>query len=203
MRKYTNYILKKLSTTLEYIISFMLAIGVILLTIKLAGSLMNIPNTSVYPNYDDLLEVCFSLIIGVELIRMIYEHSPATVFEVLLFAIARQIIVDHSSAVHSLIGVITIAILFATRKFLFCQFDEAEKIIFRANQKVDHVNKLIHVHIPSDGDETLKDLMLRKLGDANEEVGVGACVYYSDFGLRIAKLHQGEITRIEVIRSIH
>ena len=35
---------------------------------------------------------------------MMYYHTPNTVFEVLLFAIARQIIVDHSSAWSSLIG---------------------------------------------------------------------------------------------------
>lgn len=77
---------------LEYVIAFMLAIGIILLCLRMAGSLQNIPNLGTYPNYDDLLEVCFNLIIGVELIRMMYSHSPSTVFEVLLFAIARQII---------------------------------------------------------------------------------------------------------------
>ncbi len=78
----------------------------------------NIPNLNAYPNYEDLLEVCFNLIIGVELIRMMYSHSPETVFEVLLFAIARQIIIDHSSIWSSLVGVCAIAVLFATQKIL-------------------------------------------------------------------------------------
>ena len=33
-------------------------------------------------------------------------------------------------------------------------------------------------------------------------IGVGACTYFSDFGLRIVKITDGKITRIEVIRSI-
>ncbi len=93
-------------------------------------SLGNIPNLDVWPNYDDLLETCFNLIIGVELIRMMYYHTAPSVFEVLLFAIARQIIVEHSSAWGTLIGVCAIAVLYATRKFLFCHFyisDEADE----------------------------------------------------------------------------
>ena len=71
------------------------------------------------PAYDELLTTCFNLIIGVELIRMMSYHTSDTVFEVLVFAIARQVIIGHSSAVSSLIGVCAIAVLFATRKFLF------------------------------------------------------------------------------------
>lgn len=133
MKKYATAILSRVAMILEFFISVMLAIGIILLSIRLAGSLANIPNLSAYPNYEDLLEACFNLIIGVELIRMMYCHTPDTVFEVLLFAIARQIIIDHSSALSSLIGVCAIAVLFATRKFLFCDFDISDKNIFPGN----------------------------------------------------------------------
>ena len=202
MTKYAVAILKKLATIMELFIAFMLAIGIILLSFRLAGSLINIPNFDVYPNYEDLLETCFNLIIGVELIRMVYMHQPGTVFEVLLFAIARQIIIDHSSPLNSLIGVVAIACLFATRKYLFCEFDEAEKIFFRANQKVFLVNRLIHVNIPFEEDDTLRDVITRQLDKHNEEIGVGACAYFSNLGLRVAKMHKGMISRVEVIRSI-
>lgn len=203
MSKYAAAILKKLANILELFIAFMLAIGIILLSFRLALDLKFIPDLDVHPNYDDLLNTCFNLIIGVELIRMVYMHQPKNVFEVLLFAIARQIIIDHSAPVNSLIGVFAIAVLFATRKFLFCEFDETEKILFRATQKVFHVNKLIHVHIPYEHDsETLRDIMEHEIREAGEDIGVGACVYYSDFFLRVAKMHQGKISRIELIRSV-
>ena len=60
-----------------------------------------------------------NLIICVELIRMMYYHTSDMVFELLVFALARQVIIDHTSAITSLIGVCAIAVLFATRKFLF------------------------------------------------------------------------------------
>lgn len=203
MRQYVSIFLKKLATVLEFTIAFMLSIGIILLCIRMAVSLVNIPDLDVWPNYEDLLETCFNLIIGVELIRMMYYHSPDTVFEVLLFAIARHIITDHTSAWGSLFGVLAIAVLFATRKYLFCEFDISEEIIFRASLKAKSVNKLLGIKIPHDEGETLLDVFLKKCRQYEIEVGVGACVYFNGFGLRAAKMNEGKISRIQVIRSIH
>ena len=195
MVKYFNAFLKVITTAIELVISFILAASIIVMIGRLLLDFHNIPYLDVYPNYDDLLTNCFNLIIGVELIRMLYKHNPSTVFEVLLFAIARQVILAHDDAITTLIGVIAIAILFATRKFLFVAFDKSEKVIFRANQ-------LLHVHIPYKDDETLGEVMIRKLEAEQQEIGVGACVYDREFGLRIAKMNHGKITRIELIRSI-
>ena len=126
MKKYLNAALHKLTVLLEFIISFVLAAGIIILLVQLILSMPNVPDLNIYPNYEDLVETCFNLIIGVELIRMLYQHKPSTVFEVLLFAIARQVIMAHNNPVSSLIGVISIALLFATRKFLFIEFDESD-----------------------------------------------------------------------------
>ena len=134
MEKYARLFLKYLTKIMEYDIAVLLACGIIIMIVQLIFSIGPLPDLGTYPNYDDLLTTCFNLIIGVELIRMLYLHTPITVFEVLLFAIARQVIIDHSSPLNSLIGVIAIAILFATRKFLFAAFDETEKTVFRSSQ---------------------------------------------------------------------
>lgn len=198
----TNF-LKRFAVMLELAISIMLGIGVLLLCLRMAASLVNIPNLDVWPNYSDLLETCFNLIIGVELIRMMYHHTPDTVFEVLLFAIARQIIIDHSSIWSSLVGVCAIAVLFATRKFLFCEFDIADQVIFRATTKVNAVNKILGINIPHETGDTLSDIISSKFEEFDTETGVGACVYIGDVGLRVAKMKDGKISRIEVIHAIH
>ena len=45
-------------------------------------------------------------------------------------------------------------------------------------------------------------MIVRQLDKHQEDVGVGACAYFSNLGLRVAKMHKGEISRVEVIRSI-
>lgn len=203
MKSYVTNFLKRFAVILEFTISIMLGIGVLLLCFRMAISLVNIPNLDVWPNYEDLLDTSFNLIIGVELIRMMYHHTPDTVFEVLLFAIARHIIIDHTSIWSSLIGVCAIAVLFATRKYLFCEFDVSDVILFRASTKVNTVNKLVGIHIPHQSGETLYDIILSKFEEDNIEIGVGASVYIEDVGLRVAKMSDGKITRIEVIHAIH
>lgn len=203
MQTIIEFILKKLSSFLEMFIAIMLATGIILLCARMVTTLGNIPNFDAYPNYEDLLEKCFNLIIGVELIRMVYHHTPNTVFEVLLFAIARQIIIDHSSPWGSLIGVCAIAVLFATRKYLFCEFDVADATVFRASSKAKSVNKILGIDIPHEHGDTLYDVLIRSCEEYDIELGVGACVYFNDCGIRAAKMWNGKISRIEVIRAIH
>ena len=203
MRLYATIFIKRFAVILEFFISIMLAIGILFLCLRMAFSLTSIPNLDVWPNYNDLLDTCFNLIIGVELIRMMYQHTPDTVFEVLLFAIARHIIIDNTSIWSSLVGVCAIAVLFATRKYLFCEFDITDEFIFRATTKVNAVNKILHVSLPHEPGETLLELITTKFEEFETETGVGACVYIGDVGLRVAKMHAGKISRIEVIRSIH
>ena len=203
MKLYIEALLKKVSALLELFIAIMLTIGIVLLCLKMVTTLGNIPNLDVYPNYEDLLETCFNLIIGVELIRMVYHHTPNTVFEVLLFAIARQIIIDHSSAWGSLIGVCAIAVLFATRKFLFCEFDVADETIFSSTSRAKSVNKILGVNIPYEDRQTLEQVFLEKSKEFDVEVVEGACIYFADCGIRIHKMIRGKIARIEVIRAIH
>jgi phosphate starvation-inducible membrane PsiE len=52
---------------------------------------------------------------------MICSPCLSNVIEVLIFAMTRYIILDHSSMVSSLFGVLAIGILFAVRKFLVTQ----------------------------------------------------------------------------------
>ena len=93
MKKYANAFLKWITSILEVVIALILAVTIIIMTFQLILSFQHLSDLNQYPNYDDMLTTCFNLIIGVEMIRMLYLHTPITVFEVLLFAIARQI--DH------------------------------------------------------------------------------------------------------------
>ena len=118
MEKYAHLFLKYLTKILEFVIAALLACAIIIMTVQLGLSLGELTDASTYPNYDDLLTACFNLIIGVELIRMLYLHTPLTVFEVLMFAIARQIIISHDSALDNLIGALAVVLMFCCRKYL-------------------------------------------------------------------------------------
>ena len=65
------------------------------------------------------LERSLDIVIGIEFIKMLAKHSPGSSLEVLLYAIARHMILGHGSAVDDLISVISIGLIFLIRKFVF------------------------------------------------------------------------------------
>ena len=204
MKRFLREQVLKIADILEIIIGILLAISIGILVIYLIGDIKSVAvghaNLEVFNNY---LANAFNLVIGIEFIKMLCKHTPQTVIEVLLFAIARQLIVEHTSTLENLIGIISIGILFATRKYLFYNFDEVDKTIYRGNERVKRINLLEHIDIPyDDKEDTLEDIMLREIDARNLELGTGVCIYYPGFALRIAKIKNHVITRIEVIRSI-
>ena len=79
------------------------------------------------PEYlSEFIGSAFQIVIGVEFIKMLCKHTPATVVEVLMFAIARQMVVEHTSPAENLLCIAGITILFAIRRFLFTEGDKED-----------------------------------------------------------------------------
>ena len=70
-----------------------------------------------------MLPQFLNLVVGLEFIKMIMIHSHGAILEVLMFATARQLILDHSIQGH-LLGVVAIAGLFAIWRFLYDKNEE-------------------------------------------------------------------------------
>jgi len=203
MKHFIQSIIFKIINALEIIISCLIVVAIVILTRKMALSLVGLWDE---PTVDGALSVflaqCFNLVIGIELVKMLVKHSIATVIEVLVFAIARQMIVEHLTPEGTLISILGLALLFVIRKYLFKKLDATEKTVYRANQPVKLVNMLEHIHIPAEEKETLGMLVIRELEDSGQEIGMGAVVYYKEVALRIAKITNDVVTRVEVIKQV-
>lgn len=126
-RKNIQAKLYELSYYIEIVIAVILSLALIVLSAKL---FLDIINVAVLGEKADALEYfvecAMTLAVGVEFIKMLCKNTPGTVIEILLFAIARQIVVEHMGTFDTLIGVVSIAILFATRRFLFIRTDHVK-----------------------------------------------------------------------------
>ena len=125
IRKHFNSIIYNISRYTEITLSI-----VILVVIALAGIrlIMEIANTSI-STMDTQFFTTFIypelyLVVGVEFVKMLCQHSAQTVVEVLMFATARQMVVEHLGPGETLLGVISIAVLFAIRKYLMTDTDD-------------------------------------------------------------------------------
>ncbi|MCI6021814.1 MAG: phosphate-starvation-inducible PsiE family protein [[Bacteroides] pectinophilus] len=127
MRKKIQDRIYNFSYIAEIVISLIIFIIIALGVARVAMDLIN-PDIS-WNNADALgyfLNRLLMLAVATEFIKMLCRHTASSVIEVLLFATARQMIVEHYSPVETLISVVAIACLFATRKYLLRRSDEKE-----------------------------------------------------------------------------
>lgn len=88
-------------------------------------------NGMVPEELNHLLEEIFSVVIAVEFLKMLLQPTSQTVIEVLIFLIARHMIVKETGAVQDLLSVISICILFAAKLLIekYGRDDSCENII--------------------------------------------------------------------------
>ena len=108
------------ASLIEILISIIVLLAIFITGVQVVLEVLNlVQNPRAFDGFTVFLGHAFNLIIGVEFIKMLAKHTPGSAIEVLLFAIARQMVVEHSSPFENLIGIVTIALIFAIRKFLF------------------------------------------------------------------------------------
>ena len=71
-----------------------------------------------FASADTYLQNILTIVVGLEFVRMLINLTPANTIEVLIVAIARQVIVSHENPLSNVACVLCIAGLFATRRFL-------------------------------------------------------------------------------------
>ena len=135
----------ELSYLFELFISVIVGLGIIVFAVKLVVEFADLEYLkSSSASLVSVLDKAIILAIGAEFIKMLCKHTPETVIEVLAFALARQLIVGHTSPIENLITVIAIAILFAVRRFLLKRHDLVETPYGLVdNEEVTSENKII------------------------------------------------------------
>lgn len=103
---------------LEKIIAAILLIAVIYGGFGLVMDSMDFAVTDYSVYLESVLKDAFSVIIVIEFVRMLVKHSMNTIVEVLIFAIARGLVVGHDDSINILFRIIAISILLLCRKFL-------------------------------------------------------------------------------------
>jgi len=101
---------------LEYMIAI-LTIGVLVFLIGYEIYKMFTVN-GYFESVDTYLKNILTIVVGLEFVRMLINLTPANTLEVLIVAIARQVIIDHGNPISNIASVLCIAALFAIRRFL-------------------------------------------------------------------------------------
>ena len=76
-----------------------------------------------FADADIYLQQILTIVVGLEFVRMLINLTPANTLEVLIVAIARQVIINHDNPLSNIACVLCIGGLFAIRKFLIDKRD--------------------------------------------------------------------------------
>lgn len=114
---------KKLEAVIHKILSVLELLIAVLTLIALVGTLVievyhMFAVADYYTSLDDFLHAVLTIVVGLEFVRMLIDMTPGNTIDVLVVAIARQVILYHDNALSNLAAVACIAGLFAVRRFL-------------------------------------------------------------------------------------
>ncbi len=125
MKRKLNDIIYAISRYTEIFLSVVMLLVIITLIIPMLYNFIRIPLLDITSEqFTEFLGNALTLLIGVEFVKMLAKHTAENLLEVLMFAIARQMVVEHLNMIETLIGVVAIALIFAIRKYLLLKNPE-------------------------------------------------------------------------------
>lgn len=116
--KSINDVLVNITKWIEIMIAIILIIAIVLSGFAMLMSMFDAGKIMGDFQLNAFLKTILTLVVGVEFAKMLILHTPDSVLEVLLYAIARQIVIYHDAAFDNLVGVLAVCVIFAIRKYM-------------------------------------------------------------------------------------
>ena len=116
MHKKVEFVMRKILHVLEFIIAVLTLIVLIGMLGLEVYKMFTVADY--FSSMDQFLHNILTIVVGLEFVRMLVNLTPANTLEVLIVALARQVILVHDNPLSNVASVLCIAGLFATRRFL-------------------------------------------------------------------------------------
>ena len=114
---------KKVELIIRKVLHFLEGVIAVLTLVVMVGMVgLEVYKMVTVPGYfgdiHSYLHNILTILVGLEFVRMLIDMTPANTLEVLIVAIARQVIIAHDNPLSNVASVLCIAGLFAIRRFL-------------------------------------------------------------------------------------
>ncbi|MBS5988270.1 transporter associated domain-containing protein [Anaerococcus hydrogenalis] len=191
------------------------AIEIIICVIILFSLLLSVPNlvryaltimrtTDLKQNYEflnEFLKHALLIVVGIELIEMILTKSHEAILTLILFVIARKMLLYSVDLVDILIGAISIGLIFAIIKFVVKDEKLMAKIdnTYSASVPVKKIKDEYKLNIPQDMSNTLGGLVyeIAKI-EGIDEIKENTRLIYGTYKFKVISMKDGVIQRIRI-----
>lgn len=197
--------LVKATLYLENVLALFIIVAIIIGMTDLAKYIVIIFKTNAIDTYDifqKFLGHVLLLVVGVELVAMLVKHTPSSVIEVLLYAIARKMLIGSEHMLEFVLGIVSIAGIFAVKKYLFVSnISDAEAInIFPASASISDVNSSLNLNIPEGLSDTVGGLIVNLSGQSCREIHEGSYYRIADAEMKVLSYNDGVIQRVWIMK---
>lgn len=119
MREKARNFIQKSCDVLELLVAVAVGVGLIVsLILYIPEGVALLTESGDTSTFLLFLEDMFSVVVGIEFIKMLCKPSAENVIEVLVFLIARHMIIGSNSALDILLSVVSVALLYGVRLVL-------------------------------------------------------------------------------------
>lgn len=119
LKGYVKGILQQICDIIEVILALLVIAGIVAaiagLIPQLGGFWADRMETGTLIRF---LELVFDIVIGVEFLKMLCKPDADTIVEVLIFLVARHMIIEDTTALEDLLSITSMGILFAIKKYI-------------------------------------------------------------------------------------
>ncbi|MDO5738496.1 MAG: transporter associated domain-containing protein [Eubacteriales bacterium] len=199
-------VMTRATRILEYALCVMVVIGVVLSFPDLFKYLVNIvfhTRDASYTLFSEFLRHTLLLVAGIELIVMLITHSNQALLTLILFVIARKMLVYADGMTDILVGSIAMAIIFSVLKFLL----DDEKMLAsydRIYSAAIPLNKLRIEHnitLPKEEEvHTLGGLIYHLSKAKGDELTENSSFEAGDYTLTVISMVDGVIKQVRIDR---
>jgi hypothetical protein len=194
--------LVKLAASLELFLAGFILIAVLIGGITVVKYLILIFGTDIHDTYHvfkDFLAIALLLAIGVEFVLMLLSHSTSSILELVMFAIARKMLIYSQTMLDLLIGTAAILMIFVIRKYLMsAKYALKEGRVISAASPVHALNFDGQLNIPEDKGVTIGGLICHLSEETRVPVEEGAEYKIGHVALKILKMKDGLIEQVSI-----
>lgn len=114
-----------ISEILEHIMACIVFICIVVAIAALKDPFIHFIKNRTEPGaFLEFMGMIFSIVIGIEFFKLLCKPGKDTMLEVLMFVIARHMIIEETSAIENFLSIITIGVLFVIDRYLLSSQSE-------------------------------------------------------------------------------
>ncbi len=196
--------LRRTTFLIEMVLTVLLAIGVIFSLKDLVWyfpTIWNTPSVASYGLFKDFLGHVLLLVVGVELMLMLINHSMVAILELILFVIARKMLIYADTMMDLLLGTVSILVVFLIFKYLLPNLKQTvgrEDYEFTGEETIEKVIEDTGYELNEESGATLREAITRIAEEKRVCIIEGLTVPVGEYEYTVTEIKDNEITKVRV-----